>query len=88
MTTVTAREHTDAQLRAAWRVYKLSTWPATFEEAMADKLYSRLLHVHATHMAHQRQPAAAAPSPAHPLPYLPRRTWFDGKRAAAGDGDD
>lgn len=92
-------EYTDEQLRLAWRVCKLRTWPATFEEAMEDATYSRLVRLHAWHIAHpskKRQPAAAAPGAAHcpaapaPRPQLPSRPpgYVDHKRAAAGDRDD
>jgi hypothetical protein len=86
-------QYTDEQLRAAWRIYKLPTWPATFEEAMADELLSRLVRLHASHMVHPRRAAAPTPCPRPAIGAQRHFTalppgWVDHKRAAAGDRDD
>jgi hypothetical protein len=79
---VATREPTEAELIAAWRICARDTWPATFKEAMADPLCSRIVRITALHPC---RPAKAAP--------LPARRFFarpavDFKRAAAGDRDD
>lgn len=90
-------ECTGEQLRAAWAAYRRDTWPPTFEEAMADPVYSRLVRLHASHLAnpsHQPPPSPASPaSPARPvaarrLHFAPPSAYVDRKRAAAGDRDD
>jgi hypothetical protein len=86
---VASCDYSDEQLRAAWCVCKLPTWPASFEEAMADQLYSRLVRLNAGHL---EQPRPAMVRPLMPprrmfLPPLPAG-WVDHKRAAAGDRDD
>lgn len=44
--------YTDAELRAAWASLQNSRqhWPATFEEAMAHPLYSRLVRIQVFHV--------------------------------------
>lgn len=93
----TTCDYSDEQLRAAWRRYKLRSWPATFEEAMADPVCSRLVRLHAAHIAHPSTTPGAIPGPtvapgAAPTPRprfaAPPPGWVDHKRAAAGDRDD
>lgn len=91
------------QLVAAWQRCKRRTWPATFDAAMADPLYSRLVNMTAlqtmlrdARAAKRAQLQAAQPSP-HRTPWPPRRPSAttsplpsapDRKRLAAGDTDD
>lgn len=100
MATAVAAEPTREQLLAAWQQCRKPTWPATFEAAMADPLFSRLVRLVAKHppAAHRRAaPAAPAPVTAHPAT---APTWWpprhpqgqtlgiDRKRAASGERDD
>jgi hypothetical protein len=86
-------EPTDEEMRRAWTRCKRETWPATFEEAMADPTLSRLVRITAMHppRAHRvRAVEPVRPEPAQrPLP-LPGIApgYVDRKRAAAGDRDD
>lgn len=91
----TPREYSDQQLRAAWAACKRPTWPATFEEAMADATHARIVHLHAWLMARPSKakgaPAASigTPPPApRPRFAAPPPGYVDHKRAAAGDRDD
>ena len=100
-TPATAADYTDEQLRAAWVVVKRESWPPTFEAAMEDATYSRLVRLHAWILANpskqrhaapppdSRCPAAAAPTPT-PRPFVLTSPpgYVDRKRAAAGDRDD
>lgn len=85
---------TDEQLRAAWLVCKLRTWPATFEEAMADAQYSRLVRLNARRIDQPCKPAPLDPYgrwaalTTRPRFAPPPPGWVDHKRAAAGDRDD
>jgi hypothetical protein len=47
-------EATDEELRAAWNVCRASSWPATFEETMADPLRSRVVHLVAAGRARKK----------------------------------
>lgn len=91
-------EPTVEELRRAWHHCRRATWPATFEEAMADALLSRLLRLNALHPPRsQRKPVetprqqrgvepAAHRRAQHCLPGMP--PGLDRKRAAAGERDD
>jgi hypothetical protein len=88
-------DYSDEQLRAAWLACKGLSWPATFEEAMADPVRSNLVRLHAWRIAHPRTPAprpAAAPPEAAPpqlnSSFSPPPGYVDLKRAASGDRDD
>jgi hypothetical protein len=90
---------TEQELRAAFerlRGSKRTTWPATFEEAMQDRLLARLIALNAKHppRATVRQARgsinpASAPRP-QPRPWRgpAQPAEIDRKRAAAGDRDD
>jgi hypothetical protein len=87
-------DYTDAQLRAAWQICRLHSWPASFEATMDDPTRARLVRLHAGHQlrcaARQaRRTPAVAPSHCLPprLPAYPPG-YVDHKRAAAGDLDD
>lgn len=87
---------TDEELRAAWaRLRKQEWWPATFELAMDDPFFARLVASEAKHPTKpQLQVVRQVP---HPWPFMStaflpkppvRPVVFDIKRAAAGDRDD
>ena len=93
----TARpEPTQEQLRATWERIRRDSWPATFEEAMADRLLAALLRLATLHPA----PRSPSPPPTRTrvtsAPSMVLRTTtrtppppqIDRKRAAAGDRDD
>jgi hypothetical protein len=91
-----AIEPTTEELQRAWAhcCRANRNWPATFEEAMADPVRSRLVRLTAKHPPRAIRTPAAAP-PAAPL--REQTAWrghshriapFDRKRAAAGDRDD
>lgn len=87
-------------LREAWKSERKSHWPHSFEESMADPVYSRLVWLRALHPPRRGvpipQPEDTAPDtrtpivePHHPRPFhTPKYPAFDRKRAAAGDRDD
>lgn len=89
----------EQMLRAAWARRRRSDWPATFEDAMADTFYARLVICEIKHptpvpAAPRRHawPFMAAPR-FRPQPAANAGSWrpaavFDIKRAAAGDRDD
>lgn len=93
---------TPEQLVAAWQRCKRRTWPATFDAAMADPLYSRLVNMTAlqtmlrdARAAKRAQLQAAQPNPhrppwpaRRPAATTPQPTPPDRKRLAAGDTDD
>lgn len=96
-------EPTPQELRAAWERCRKPSWPASFAEAMADPLLSRLVRITAMH-----PPRPYRVAPTYPLRTPPDRVvvaWgsatgktqqlaidckraIDRKRAAAGDRDD
>lgn len=92
-------EPTEAELRMAWKhCHGRPNWPPTFEEAMADATFSRLLRLTAKHPPRAARSGrvstpAAAPEP-HQRSDAPRWTpprqaaLFDRKRAAAGERED
>lgn len=61
-------QHTDEQLQQAWQQHRREDWPATFEEAMAHPMYSRLVRLHAALGLVQRR-EVQRPEP--PLPAEP-----------------
>lgn len=86
--------YSDEQLRAAWLACKRATWPPTFEQAMADATYSRLVRLNAWLLARPRKrpaqmyaQAQRSAAPAHHHFSAPPG-WVDHKRAASGDRDD
>lgn len=89
-----APTHTDDQLRAAWRERRRANWPDTFEAAMNDPFYSRIVLIEANTRARRACSQAAANAPHHhpprrPLPVLPSLPpVLDHKRRAAGERDD
>lgn len=82
---------TEEALRSAWLLCRSRArcpWPATFEEAMADATFSRLVRLTALHPPRPPRACIAPPiRPALPLPGA-ARGCFDRKRAAAGERDD
>lgn len=92
-------EPTAAELQAAWHHCRgRPNWPATFQEAMADPTFSRLLQLTAKHPPRAaRSGRVSTPTPAAaPYPRSDAPRWapprqsalFDPKRAAAGERDD
>lgn len=86
-------EPTAAELLAAYERSRTPTWPATFAEAMADPVISRLIAIAAKHPPRAARPPAAQPASMHPA--RSPGTWrpatrpvIDRKRAAAGERDD
>ena len=90
----TTPEPTENELRAVWLTMRRPTWPATFGEAMADPLLSRLVLLAARHPPRAVRKDFITSAPATPLPRTttayPRHApaAYDCKRAAAGDIDD
>ncbi|MDP3625041.1 MAG: hypothetical protein Q8S12_00475 [Hydrogenophaga sp.] len=94
--TTPVQPESDDDMRRAWRMFRLPSWPATFEQTIEDPLRLRLVQMHAHRLAKLR---AAAPCPA-PVRVPERRSqalpsirptpagYVDHKRAAAGDRDD
>lgn len=88
---------TDEQRRLAYRQLRRANWPATFEAAMDDDLYRRLIHGLALRLGRAAwTPAAGHRSrlPQAPVPPTPavaarpaRLGAWDAKRAAANDRD-
>ena len=89
---------TDEQLRQAWTQARRHSWPATYEETMADAARSRLVRLAAMRVARGehvgeppvvKRPPVVRPDlhapPVLPAPSLPAH--LDRKRAAAGDHD-
>lgn len=55
---------TREQLLEAWRQRRRDDWPVSFEAAMQDPLYARLVRTHALHSPPSRQrPAIERPDP-------------------------
>lgn len=84
---------TEQQLRSAWARVRKPGWPETFELAMDDSFYSRLVASAAKHPPKAPQLAVVRhPWPFMAAPYIPKPpappAVFDIKRAAAGDRDD
>lgn len=80
---------TQEELLRTWQRCRRPTWPASFGEAMADPLLSRLVRLNAMHPPRpHRKPEPLQRAP-HTQP-APRTAhgYFDRKRAAAGDRDD
>lgn len=96
--TVARPEPTEAELRTAWQRSRKPGWPATFEDAISDPFYARILRTNALH-----PPAAPLQVVRPPWPFMAGRVHrqpasqpnqaqparvFDIKRAAAGDLDE
>lgn len=84
-------EPTEDELRAAWLRCRRPSWPASYDAAMADPVYSRLVRLNATHppAAPRAGTVASAPSMHRPaFAFRTRAQPFDRKRAAAGERDD
>ena len=89
---------TEEQLRAAWAQRKRATWPSTFEDAMNDPHYSRILRIEVrlrsnfAKRAEERQPALLKHPPAlkpAQMPLIPTSPpVLDHKRRASGERDD
>lgn len=87
-------EPTSEELLAAYERSRKANWPATFDEAMADPVLSRLIAIAAKHPPRAARPPAVQQAPSmHPA--RTPGTWrptsrpvFDRKRAAAGERDD
>lgn len=94
--TAPAQIESDEDMRTAWRMFRLPSWPTTFEQTIEDPLRLRVVQMHAHRLARKR---TAAPCPA-PVRVPERRGqalptlrpappgYVDHKRAAAGDRDD
>ncbi len=82
------RDFSTEELRSAWQQCRRSTWPTSFEEAMNDPIYFRLIRLEAGVRARRAQRQVKAPqrrlSPA--IPVTP--PLLDLKRRAAGERDD
>lgn len=88
-------EPTQEELHATWLTCRRSTWPETFEEAMADPLLSRLVRLTWAHppRTQAQQPAVrrtvGIANSIHRPQIFPRGpAVLDRKRAAAGERDD
>jgi hypothetical protein len=90
---------TEELLRQAFQAARRPNWPGSFEEAMQDAIYSRLVRINAVRLARGqsigsstviRRPAVKAPgldrTPPRTTPQLPLP--LDRKRAASGERDD
>lgn len=95
MSNVQRAEPSEEELRAAWLHCRRDTWPASFEEAMADALFSRMVRLTALHppRAHRAPPTPPRtrifnPVRLGPNARRPAPPVFDRKRAAGGDRDD
>lgn len=84
-------EPSPADLHAAWERSRRATWPATYDEAMADATLSRIVRINALHPAPRITPAPAITAArrvrAWQPPALPTG-GIDRKRAASGERDD
>jgi hypothetical protein len=90
----------DEQLRAAWLRAKRWTWPASYEEAMADPVRAAIVHGYAVRIELRAQRPEPAREPQQPRllvrartvpaePLKPRQpALFDRKRAAAGEHEE
>ena len=97
MATDTAAPHMESEedMRTAWRMFRLPSWPATFEQTIEDPLRLRLVQMHAHRLACLRS-EAPCPAPVRvpdrrgpPISsFRPGPGYVDHKRAAAGDRDD
>jgi hypothetical protein len=96
-------EPTQAELVAAWQYCRRSrhtTWPATFDEAMADPILSAVVRLNAKHPPKPVRAAINAPElqPLHQAqqqssrpawrPAPSRAPGLDRKRLASGERDD
>ena len=71
-------DHSEDALRAAWVRRKRRAWPDTYEEAMTDPLYSRLVRMEAEHHAIAQR---ARRGERKRLPFA----GLDGKQLASGE---
>lgn len=90
---ITTRAFTDDELRAAWQQRRRAHWPPSFDDAMADPLYLRLIRIEANLRAHRallaEQRAAMRRERASTRAFSPApRGGIDHKRLAAGERDD
>lgn len=94
---------TDDDLRTTWAELRRSqsSWPATFEDTMADPVWARLVRIAAIRAAQGHRVCAVAIEPTRRPPVVnpgifrpPARTTvqrpldLDRKRAAAGERDE
>lgn len=82
-------DYSDEQLRAAWAACRRPTWPASFEQAMADQTCAALVRLQAWLATRARSAVIVryAPKRRSRITTLPDG-FVDHKRAAAGDRDD
>jgi hypothetical protein len=93
MTMATTPPYSPEQLRQAWQAKRKPSWPATFEEALADPLCELVIRLAARCLALRsaKRPAPSpttSPRPAHAVPVPTHQPMLDHKRRAAGERDD
>lgn len=82
------KSFTPEEMRTAWLQARRATWPATFDEAMNDPIYFRLIRAKASCISRARD-LAAKQACRRPLPVTPvTPPVLDFKRRAAGERDD
>lgn len=89
--TMAALKPTEDQLRAAWQARRRRDWPESFEAAMNDPTYSRILCIEVRRREGRKAQAALTHHQPlrRALPALPSMPpVLDHKRRAAGERDD
>lgn len=82
------KSFTTEEMHQAWQQARRNTWPATFDEAMNDPIYFRLIRAKASCIERARH-RAARQAPRRQLPVTPvTPPVLDFKRLAAGERDD
>lgn len=82
------KSFTPEEMHQAWQQARRHTWPATFDEAMNDPIYFRLIRAKASCIERARH-RAARQAPRRQLPVTPvTPPVLDFKRLAAGERDD
>ena len=91
-------EPTPEQLKTAWLERRRHDWPPTFDAVMAHPRYSRIVRMHACHVAvvNRTHCEVLQPDPPprtrfsfrKPPGGKPQAPLFDQKRAASGERDD
>jgi hypothetical protein len=82
---------TPEQYHEAWQHRRRDTWPATYDAAMNDPIYGRILRIEAGLIArrHASRPSQTRTTPAPVRTNAPAcHAVLDFKRRAAGERDD
>jgi hypothetical protein len=82
-------DHSEEALRAAWARRRRHGWPLSYDEAMTDPLYSRLVRIEAEHhaIAQRARRGERRPMPATLVELKPHRE-LDRKQLASGERED